>query len=121
MPVVIHVLMCVYYPLEGVMRSKRRCVLEKKQPYSGDEWCSGPDTEEDEDKPHTATHRKSACLHRVKYLQVAVVLCCTVLVNNDFIVSTTVHMNYMLKNVSIKRTNLGYKLSIAVFGSYTHI
>lgn len=42
---------------EGVMRSKRRCVLEKKQPYSGDEWCSGPDTEEDEDKPHTATHR----------------------------------------------------------------
>ncbi|KAK5868969.1 hypothetical protein PBY51_009937 [Eleginops maclovinus] len=43
---------------EGVMRSKRRCVLEKKQPYSGDEWCSGPDTEEDEDKPHTATHRE---------------------------------------------------------------
>ncbi|XP_029963995.1 LOW QUALITY PROTEIN: B-cell CLL/lymphoma 9-like protein [Salarias fasciatus] len=42
---------------EGVMRSKRRCVLEKKQPYSGDEWCSGPDTEEDEDKPHTAAHR----------------------------------------------------------------
>ncbi|XP_037315819.2 B-cell CLL/lymphoma 9-like protein [Pungitius pungitius] len=43
---------------EGVMRSKRRCVLEKKQPYSGDEWCSGPDTEEDEDKPHTASHRE---------------------------------------------------------------
>ncbi|XP_053176518.1 B-cell CLL/lymphoma 9-like protein isoform X2 [Scomber japonicus] len=43
---------------EGVMRSKRRCVLEKKQPYSGGEWCSGPDTEEDEDKPHTATHRE---------------------------------------------------------------
>ncbi|XP_034722195.1 B-cell CLL/lymphoma 9-like protein isoform X2 [Etheostoma cragini] len=43
---------------EGVMRSKRRCVLEKKQPYSGDEWCSGPDTEEDEDKPHTAAHRE---------------------------------------------------------------
>ncbi|XP_068613017.1 B-cell CLL/lymphoma 9-like protein [Brachionichthys hirsutus] len=42
---------------EGVMRSKRRCVLEKKQPYSGDEWCSGPDTEEDEDKLHTAAHR----------------------------------------------------------------
>ncbi|XP_068173640.1 B-cell CLL/lymphoma 9-like protein isoform X2 [Antennarius striatus] len=41
---------------EGVMRSKRRCVLEKKQPYSGDEWCSGPDTEEDEDKLNTATH-----------------------------------------------------------------
>lgn len=54
---------CVYCPLEGVMRSKRRCVLEKKQPYSGDEWCSGPDTEEDEDKPHTATHRESVCLH----------------------------------------------------------
>uniref|UniRef100_A0A087XY20 Bcl9 like n=1 Tax=Poecilia formosa TaxID=48698 RepID=A0A087XY20_POEFO len=36
---------------EGVMRSKRRCVLTKKQPYSGDEWCSGPDTD-DEDKPH---------------------------------------------------------------------
>nr|XP_046245731.1 B-cell CLL/lymphoma 9-like protein [Scatophagus argus] len=43
---------------EGVMRSKRRCVLEKKQPYSGDEWCSGPDTEEDEDKPRSATHRE---------------------------------------------------------------
>ncbi|XP_069017247.1 B-cell CLL/lymphoma 9-like protein isoform X1 [Embiotoca jacksoni] len=43
---------------EGAMRSKRRCVLEKKQPYSGDEWCSGPDTEEDEDKPHTAAHRE---------------------------------------------------------------
>ncbi|XP_042343320.1 B-cell CLL/lymphoma 9-like protein isoform X1 [Plectropomus leopardus] len=43
---------------EGVMRSKRRCVLEKKQPYSGDEWCSGPDTEEDDDKPHTATNRE---------------------------------------------------------------
>ncbi|XP_031695352.1 B-cell CLL/lymphoma 9-like protein isoform X5 [Anarrhichthys ocellatus] len=40
------------------MRSKRRCVLEKKQPYSGDEWCSGPDTEEDEDKLHTATHQE---------------------------------------------------------------
>lgn len=40
------------------MRSKRRCVLEKKQPYSGDEWCSGPDTEEDEDKPHTTAHRE---------------------------------------------------------------
>lgn len=46
------------------MRSKRRCVLEKKQPYSGDEWCSGPDTEEDEDKPHTAIHRESVYLHR---------------------------------------------------------
>ncbi|XP_074535848.1 B-cell CLL/lymphoma 9-like protein isoform X1 [Halichoeres trimaculatus] len=43
---------------EGVMRSKRRCVLEKKQPYSGDEWCSGPDTEEDEDKPRTAAPRE---------------------------------------------------------------
>ncbi|KAM3615443.1 uncharacterized protein V6R79_002398 [Siganus canaliculatus] len=51
---------------EGVMRSKRRCVLEKKQPYSGDEWCSGPDTEEDEDKPHTATHREHAVVSPVQ-------------------------------------------------------
>ncbi|KAM4702520.1 B-cell CLL/lymphoma 9-like protein [Rhinophrynus dorsalis] len=36
-------------------RSKRRCVLEKKQPYSGDEWCSGPESEEDE-KTLVATH-----------------------------------------------------------------
>ncbi|XP_036393205.1 B-cell CLL/lymphoma 9-like protein isoform X2 [Megalops cyprinoides] len=43
---------------EGVMRSKRRCVLEKKQPYSGDEWCSGADTEEDEDKPPAVPHRE---------------------------------------------------------------
>ncbi|KAK7883022.1 hypothetical protein WMY93_029196 [Mugilogobius chulae] len=43
---------------EGLMRSKRRCVLERKQPYSGDEWCSGPDTEEDEEKPHTVIHRE---------------------------------------------------------------
>lgn len=43
----------------SVLRSKRRCVLEKKQPYSGDEWCSGPDTEEDDDKPQTAMHRES--------------------------------------------------------------
>lgn len=50
------VCVCVCFPIEGVMRSKRRCVLEKKQPYSGDEWCSGPDTEEDEDKPHTMIH-----------------------------------------------------------------
>ncbi|KAG7471149.1 hypothetical protein MATL_G00121400, partial [Megalops atlanticus] len=40
------------------MRSKRRCVLEKKQPYSGDEWCSGADTEEDEDKPPAVPHRE---------------------------------------------------------------
>ncbi|XP_028816972.1 B-cell CLL/lymphoma 9-like protein [Denticeps clupeoides] len=45
--------------VEGVMRSKRRCVLEKKQPYSGDEWCSGGDTEEEEEKPPTASaHRE---------------------------------------------------------------
>lgn len=44
---------------EGVTRSKRRCVLEKKQPYSGDEWCSGPDTEDDEVKPHPTTQRQS--------------------------------------------------------------
>ncbi|XP_061916843.1 B-cell CLL/lymphoma 9-like protein [Entelurus aequoreus] len=43
---------------EGVTRSKRRCVLEKKQPYSGDEWCSGPDTEDDEDKPRSTTQRE---------------------------------------------------------------
>lgn len=47
------------------MRSKRRCVLEKKQPYSGDEWCSGPDTEEDEDKPHTTAHRECEYLNTV--------------------------------------------------------
>ncbi|XP_045432171.1 B-cell CLL/lymphoma 9-like protein isoform X1 [Pipistrellus kuhlii] len=40
---------------EAAPRSKRRCVLERKQPYSGDEWCSGPDSEED-DKPIGATH-----------------------------------------------------------------
>lgn len=45
------------------MRSKRRCVLEKKQPYSGDEWCSGPDTE-DEDKPHAAMLRECVSFHR---------------------------------------------------------
>lgn len=53
----------MHYSLDGVMRSKRRCVLEKKQPYSGDEWCSGPDTEEDEDKPHTTTHRESVYIN----------------------------------------------------------
>ncbi|OCT56784.1 B-cell CLL/lymphoma 9-like protein [Xenopus laevis] len=36
-------------------RSKRRCVLERKQPYSGDEWCSGADSEEDE-KNLVVTH-----------------------------------------------------------------
>ncbi|EPY88045.1 hypothetical protein CB1_000200032 [Camelus ferus] len=40
---------------EVAPRSKRRCVLERKQPYSGDEWCSGPDSDED-DKPIGATH-----------------------------------------------------------------
>ena len=60
--VVLQVMMCLHHSPEGVMRSKRRCVLEKKQPYSGDEWCSGPDTEEDEDKPHTTAHRESVCL-----------------------------------------------------------
>ena len=40
---------------EVAPRSKRRCVLERKQPYSGDEWCSGPDSEED-DKPIAAAH-----------------------------------------------------------------
>ncbi|XP_059575460.1 B-cell CLL/lymphoma 9-like protein isoform X1 [Alligator mississippiensis] len=40
---------------EVAPRSKRRCVLERKQPYSGDEWCSGPDSEED-DKPVSSAH-----------------------------------------------------------------
>ncbi|XP_069470505.1 B-cell CLL/lymphoma 9-like protein isoform X2 [Ambystoma mexicanum] len=40
---------------EVAPRSKRRCVLERKQPYSGDEWCSGPDSEEDE-KPLVTGH-----------------------------------------------------------------
>lgn len=44
---------------EVAPRSKRRCVLERKQPYSGDEWCSGPDSEE-EDKPIGTAH--SECL-----------------------------------------------------------
>ncbi|XP_051953457.1 B-cell CLL/lymphoma 9-like protein isoform X2 [Xyrauchen texanus] len=43
---------------EGVMRSKRRCVLERKQPYSGDEWCSGAETEEEDEKPLSCTHRE---------------------------------------------------------------
>ncbi|XP_063167359.1 B-cell CLL/lymphoma 9-like protein isoform X2 [Candoia aspera] len=40
---------------EAAPRSKRRCVLERKQPYSGDEWCSGPESEDD-DKPLGSTH-----------------------------------------------------------------
>ncbi|NXN93178.1 BCL9L protein, partial [Rhinopomastus cyanomelas] len=40
---------------EVAPRSKRRCVLERKQPYSGDEWCSGPDSEDD-DKPISSAH-----------------------------------------------------------------
>ncbi|XP_053125674.1 B-cell CLL/lymphoma 9-like protein [Hemicordylus capensis] len=44
---------------EVAPRSKRRCVLERKQPYSGDEWCSGPDSEED-DKPLGSTHNCNA-------------------------------------------------------------
>lgn len=45
---------------EVAPRSKRRCVLERKQPYSGDEWCSGPDSEE-EDKPLGAAHSECPC------------------------------------------------------------
>lgn len=52
---------------EGIMRSKRRCVLERKQPYSGDEWCSGPETEEDEEKPQTI-HREKAIVGPVQGL-----------------------------------------------------
>ncbi|KAK2848197.1 hypothetical protein Q7C36_009879 [Tachysurus vachellii] len=44
--------------VEGAVRRKRRCVLEKKQPYSGDEWCSGAETEEEEEKPSTTAHRE---------------------------------------------------------------
>ncbi|XP_074833039.1 B-cell CLL/lymphoma 9-like protein isoform X4 [Carettochelys insculpta] len=40
---------------EVAPRRKRRCVLERKQPYSGDEWCSGPDSEDD-DKPISSSH-----------------------------------------------------------------
>lgn len=47
---------------EVAPRSKRRCVLERKQPYSGDEWCSGPDSEED-DKPIGATHSECPACH----------------------------------------------------------
>ncbi|XP_026769411.3 B-cell CLL/lymphoma 9-like protein isoform X3 [Pangasianodon hypophthalmus] len=43
---------------EGAIRRKRRCVLEKKQPYSGDEWCSGAETEEEEEKPSSTAHRE---------------------------------------------------------------
>lgn len=46
---------------EVAPRSKRRCVLERKQPYSGDEWCSGPDSEED-DKPLGAAHSECPSL-----------------------------------------------------------
>lgn len=49
---------CWCYPVEGTIRRKRRCVLEKKQPYSGDEWCSGAETEEEEEKPSTTAHSK---------------------------------------------------------------
>ncbi len=45
------------------MRSKRRCVLERKQPYSGDEWCSGAETEEEDEKPLSATHREFSLTH----------------------------------------------------------
>lgn len=55
--------MCYFLFVENVLRSKRRCVLEKKQPYSGDEWCSEPDTE-DEEKPHTAMLREFIFFHK---------------------------------------------------------
>uniref|UniRef100_A0A8C4SLZ5 Bcl9 like n=1 Tax=Erpetoichthys calabaricus TaxID=27687 RepID=A0A8C4SLZ5_ERPCA len=48
--------------VEGVMRRKRRCVLEKKQPYSGDEWCSGAESEEEEEKPLAAALREYTAL-----------------------------------------------------------
>lgn len=74
----------MFHPLESVMRSKRRCVLEKKQPYSGDEWCSGPDTEEDEEKPHTVMHRESIYLLRELSLSV-----CSPVITNKSVPSTT--------------------------------
>ncbi|XP_018081325.1 B-cell CLL/lymphoma 9-like protein isoform X2 [Xenopus laevis] len=46
-------------PKELPSRRKRRCVLERKQPYSGDEWCSGADSEEDE-KTLVVTHNCNA-------------------------------------------------------------
>lgn len=55
-------------PVEGVMRSKRRCVLERKQPYSGDEWCSGAETEEEDEKPLSATHREYKHTHTHLFL-----------------------------------------------------
>ncbi|KAJ8280275.1 hypothetical protein GJAV_G00052630 [Gymnothorax javanicus] len=55
---------------DGVMRRKRRCVLEKKQPYSGDEWCSGADTEEEEEKLPVAPHRELSMASSVQPLTV---------------------------------------------------
>lgn len=49
---------CWCCAVEGAIRRKRRCVLEKKQPYSGDEWCSGAETEEEEEKASNAAHSK---------------------------------------------------------------
>ncbi|CAG5999421.1 unnamed protein product [Menidia menidia] len=46
---------------------KRRCVLTKKQPYSGDEWCSGPDTD-DEDKLHANAQRERGLAGPVQVL-----------------------------------------------------
>lgn len=66
--VYIVVLLCfsLWCPVEGVMRSKRRCVLERKQPYSGDEWCSGAETEEEDEKPLSATHRECTYMHKIQ-------------------------------------------------------
>lgn len=45
-------------------------MLERKQPYSGDEWCSGPESEEDE-KPLGSSHSEwssmQGCCPRVAY------------------------------------------------------
>ncbi|NXY83626.1 BCL9L protein, partial [Alcedo cyanopectus] len=52
---------------EVAPRSKRRCVLERKQPYSGDEWCSGPDSEED-DKPISSAHSEGLPPYQLRSL-----------------------------------------------------
>ncbi len=52
------------------MRSKRRCVLERKQPYSGDEWCSGAETEEEDEKPLSATHREFTRTHAHTHIHI---------------------------------------------------
>ncbi|XP_062861344.1 B-cell CLL/lymphoma 9-like protein isoform X2 [Trichomycterus rosablanca] len=58
--------------VEGIIRSKRRCVLEKKQPYSGDEWCSGAESEEEEEKPLNTIPREHVMSSSEQSLSAAV-------------------------------------------------